>query len=207
MYSPFWVDEFKEECPDCGYFRQSIQGYGLAQQELDCMHYSDSQIGLIRSGIIKKPQELQGKFVFMFLHPWSLPDLPIQWFKPDEISTDLSRVPASGLISREEHEFRFSAMKEIRKRAKYCKEVRKLTQEDLTEISKRGVQITDDPTADLMTYAAKKEEREKAEQAASGESELIDDGDINPGSSESSTIPKEFLDKCIALARKIAGAK
>ncbi len=207
IYSPFWVDEFKEECPDCGYFRQSILSYGLTQQELDCMHFSHLNVGTMRSGMIKKPQNLQGKFVFMGLHTWSLPDLEIQWYKPEEISTDFRRVPASGAMSREEHELRLSAMKEIRDHAKYYKEVRKLTHEDLAEITRRGVQITDDPTADLLAYEAQKEEREKTEQTVSVKSDSIDESDPDPGLSESPTIPKGLLDQAVQLARKIAGAR
>ena len=75
-------------------------------------------------------------------------------------------------------------------------------QEFLKGVVARGTLITDDPTADLLAYAAKKDEREKAEQTASSESDLTDETDL-----ELPTVPKELLDKCIRLARKIAGAK
>ncbi len=80
-------------------------------------------------------------------------------------------------------------------------------QEFLKEVVARGTLITDDPTADLLAYAAKKDEREKAEQTASSESDLTDDTDLELHPPELPTIPKELLDKCIRLARKIAGAK
>ena len=207
IYSPFWVDEFTEECPDCGYFRQVILDPDLSPEELHCMHFSHSSIGTIRSGIIKKPPELQGKFVFMFLHPWSLPDLEIQWYKPEEVSTDFRRVLGSTRMTRKEHEIRHSAEAENRKHAKYCKEVQELTQEDLAEIFRRGVEITNDPDTDLMVYEAKKQELEKAEEEAANEFGLNDQNDIGPAPSESPSILKDLLQKAIDLAWKIAGAK
>lgn len=80
-------------------------------------------------------------------------------------------------------------------------------QEFLKGVFARGTLITDDPTADLMAYVAKKEEREKAEQAASGESELSDESNADPAPSELSMIDKDSLQKAINLVWKIVGGK
>lgn len=182
--------EFREECPDCGFFRELTSQWRLSDEELEAMHFHFSDIGWIRSGIIKKPPALQGKYVVRFSDPSIVPDLEIDWFKPEEISTDLHRVPTFPKMSREEREERCLPRKICT--ANYGR--LEMNDAEAKRMCEEGTEITDDPERDLLEYYKKNHKTSTLE-----DEDLMDmPTEGLPG------IPQRLMDEMKDLAMKIA---